>query len=65
MWARFAVVCGAHALVLFTEVGAPAIVLTNRRSNALGLTAKRFSPTAIVTLHSNPGKCSAGLFNGI
>jgi hypothetical protein len=48
MWARFTAVGGAHALVLSTDVGATAIVLTNRRRNALGLTAKRFRSKDII-----------------
>ena len=42
MWARFAAVRSAHPLVLFTDLGATAVVLTNRRRDALGPTAKRF-----------------------
>jgi hypothetical protein len=48
--ARFAAVHGAHALVVFTDVGATAIVLTNRRRNAFGLTTKRFSPIVQLSL---------------
>jgi hypothetical protein len=48
MWARFAAVGGAHALVLSIDFGATAIVLTNLGRNALGHTAKRFRPKNII-----------------
>jgi hypothetical protein len=48
MRARYAAVRGAHALVLFTNVDATAIVLTNRGRNALGLTAKRSNSIAVI-----------------